>query len=381
MWIKALRRSGVVLVLISCLMIVSPASAFYPYGFYRPYRAPFCYPACYTYPYGAYRYYGYPYGGYGYPYYYPSYGYGGYGYPQAFGAYAGSDPSAEYLQGTANVIDAQGRYLVDTQQAYLLKEQVRQAQIANQRRAFDEWAYERARTPTLNEQREREQREELRRDLNNPPLTEIWSGSVLNVILADVQGLLSRGIEGGKLALDADVVARLNVSDGKGPDNVGLLRDKGPLSWPVSLKALAPVQETQPLRDRIDQLLAEAKAQAVKGQVRVELLTDLSDCLARLRTCLTKQVTDMSFAQYTESKRFLKDLDAAVQLFKQGKAADYLTGKTAAKSLTVRDLVAHMTDNGLRFAPAAPGDEAAYNAFYQAMVTYARDAMAKVPEK
>src|SRR5262249_35157400 len=56
-----------------------------------------------------------------------------------------------YLHGAAAVIDAQGRFLQSTQEAYLLREQVRVAQLDNRRRVFEQTQYERANTPTLEE--------------------------------------------------------------------------------------------------------------------------------------------------------------------------------------------------------------------------------------
>src|SRR5262249_53309293 len=58
------------------------------------------------------------------------------------------DPYAGYLSGAADVINAQGQFMVSTQQAYLQREQVRQARLDNRRRAFDEYLYERERRPT-----------------------------------------------------------------------------------------------------------------------------------------------------------------------------------------------------------------------------------------
>jgi hypothetical protein len=362
----ATKRAGLFLSLAVSVCWAAPASAYYPYFYYRPwYRPPVVYYPVY-YPY----YYGYP-------------GYGGYNpYQQGYGqSMYGSDPSAGYLQGSAAVIDAQGQYLVNSQQAYLLKEKVRQTQIDNRRRAFDEWLYERAHTPTLNEQREREHKDEIRRDLNDPPATEIWSGRVLNAILVDLQELEGRNVQGPIVPLDADQLAKINVYPAKGPGNVGLLKEKAPLNWPIGLRILPPALETRPLRDKIDKLLPEAKEQTVKGRVKADLLADLRDALAKLRKYFGKRAEDMPFAQYVESKRFLADLDTAVQLLEQPGAADFINGKYAAKGRTVRELVQHMTENGLRFGPASSGDEAAYTALYQALATYGREVIAKVAER
>src|SRR5579859_5982181 len=52
-------------------------------------------------------------------------------------------PVGGYLSGAADVINSQGQFLTSTQQAYLTREQVRQAKIDSQRKQFDENLYER----------------------------------------------------------------------------------------------------------------------------------------------------------------------------------------------------------------------------------------------
>src|SRR5262249_21541942 len=89
-----------------------------------------------------------------------------------------------------------------------------------------------------------------------------------------------------------------------------------------------------------------------------------------LRTLLTAQINEMSFAKYTEAKRFLRFLEDAVKVLQQPDAGEYLNGTYVAKGDTVKDLVKYMTDVGLRFGPAGDGDEAAYNALHRALVQY-----------
>ena len=51
-------------------------------------------------------------------------------------------------------------------------------------------------------------------------------------------------------------------------------------------------------------------------------------------------------------------------------AGHYLTGKYAAKGKSVQAVVKYMTQQGLLFAPAIAGDEAAYTALHRALATY-----------
>jgi hypothetical protein len=68
----------------------------------------------------------------------------------------------------------------DPARAALLREQAAAERLANRRRAFDEAAYERERTPTPEE-------ELLSRSRGNAPRAEVLSGKALNVLLTDLR--------------------------------------------------------------------------------------------------------------------------------------------------------------------------------------------------
>jgi hypothetical protein len=295
--------------------------------------------------------------------------------PYSAGPYSIGDPYGGYLKGAADVINSQGQYLKATQEAYLLKEQVKAAQIQNRRRAYDEWLFEQANTPTLNEQRERIQREEVRRGMNNPPITEIWSAKTLNDILANLQDLQAKGIDGPAVLLDAATLKSINVTNGKGPANTGLLKDAGKLNWPNTLRTLPPEAETRALRAQIDALLVEGKKQALqRGRVNGGITAELERSIDALRKNLAGRVGEYSFNDYSEAKRFLNQLDDALTVLQQPDAGNYLNGKFAAQGANVKELVQNMTENGLRFAPATSGEEAAYTALYQSLLQYNREA-------
>src|SRR5947209_16438679 len=146
-----------------------------------------------------------------YPYpYYPGYNY---------------DPYGGYLRGAADVINAQGKFLVNTQQAYLTREQVRQARLDSRRRSFDEYLYERERRPTLEDERERARLENVRRSRNDPPITEIWSGKALNDLLLAIQQQQAKGLRGPAVPVDGEILKNINVTSGASSGSLGLLRD------------------------------------------------------------------------------------------------------------------------------------------------------------
>lgn len=279
----------------------------------------------------------------------------------------GGDPYGGYLSGAADVINAQGQYLINNQQAYLLREKVRTAQIENKRRTFDEYLYERANLPSLNEQREKSREEEIRRSLNTAPLTEVWAGKTLNDILANLQDLRNKGYDGPNVPLSTDVVRQINVTTGAGSGNPGLLKDVGNLNWPVGLQTLSGSEE---MRKQIDSLMMEATKQAAAGRIDAGTVTELQKAIDRLRNDLVGQVGNFGFQAYTEAKRFLRELDDTVALLKRPDAAQYLSGKFSAQGRTVKELVDYMTANGLKFAPAVSGQESAYSALQNALVQY-----------
>lgn len=280
-------------------------------------------------------------------------------------AYSYPDPYGGYLRGGADVINAQGRFMVNNQQALLLHESVRQARMESRRRIFDEWLYERANRPTLEDDRERDMREQVRRSRNDPPLTEIWSADALNSLLRDIQKLDAKGEKGRDVMLDEDILKRVNVTKGKG--NVGILKNEAQLNWPLALRT----EETKEAQQQLDSLVKDAVNQAMNSRsVSRDTLVQIDDALKQLRDRLSRQVSDLPFAQYREAKRFLNDLEEARTVLGGQDAGNYLTGKYAAKGKSVTDLVRYMTQQGLLFAPATSGDEAAYTALHRALAAY-----------
>jgi hypothetical protein len=290
-------------------------------------------------------------------------------YPPAVASPVIADPYGGYLAGAASAVSAQGQYLINTQQANLLKQQVQSATIANRRQAFDENLYENANTPTANDIRIQQQTDELQRALTNPPQTEIWSAKTLNDLLANAQQMEARGVEGPEVALNGQMLKDINVSVNQ-QGNVGALKNAGKLQWPLALRKLYPPDQSKALRDQIDQLTLTAKNQAAKGQVDAQVLTDLEQSIDKLTQLLKDRVDSTAFADYTAAKHFLKDLDQSVAVLKQPDAGKYVSGAYAARGSTVNELVNYMSQNGLKFAPATSGEEGAYSALYQSLLRY-----------
>src|SRR5262249_29841974 len=160
--------------------------------------------------------------------------YVGYGAPYV----VGGDPYGGYLNGGANVIQAQGQFMIDNQQAQLARQQVEQAKLDTQRKRFDEHYYEKARRPTLDQDREEERLKNLRRSQNDPPLTEIWAGISLNNLLTNIQKVQSQSaLRGPNVPLEPDLVKHINVTTGKTSGSVGMFKSGKDLEWPFALQS------------------------------------------------------------------------------------------------------------------------------------------------
>jgi hypothetical protein len=301
-------------------------------------------------------------------------GYGGYNpynslYSSPYYPY-GYDPASSYLMGGADVINSQGRLMVNQQQAFLMREQVHSARIDNRRKAFDEYLYERERTPTPEEERQFFARQQGIRSRNDPPVTEVYSGKSLNDLLADLrkQGKNdSPALRTFALPLDEDALKHINVTSGGGAGNVALLKNSGRLSWPLALSS----NEFRDEREQFNSLIQEAVKQAeFNNQVDAGTLRQLSDQLNLVRRHVRRVSGELSFDQARDANTFLNNLDDAVKGLGQRDVGSHFTGKYVIKAKTIPDLVKFMTEQGLVFAPAVPGDEAAYVALQRALASY-----------
>jgi hypothetical protein len=298
----------------------------------------------------------------------------GSGYANPYWGYS-YDPYSNYLQGASSVIRAQGKFMVEQQQAYLQREQVRSARIDVRRKELEQWLWEREHLPTAEDERQRTLAENLRHYRNDPPVNEIWSASALNGLLADARKIRSPGTESAAPVLREEVLAKINVTSGKSGGNIGLLKE-GQLNWPMLLNRPAFDAE----RTRLDWLAAEALKEANQGKIDPKILEETASQAADLQrklVALAKTLGDGATwtpNSYKDAKNFLSQLDDAIKVLQQVDAANYLNGKYAAKGRNVAELVHHMSENGLQFAPCTPGSENAYRALYDALRAYDTDA-------
>jgi hypothetical protein len=272
-----------------------------------------------------------------------------------------------YLTGVANVYNAQGQYQVSSAQARILDQQARQAKLDTQRRIFDERRYERAMTPTLEDVREQQQYTELRRSRNFPSQGDIRSGRALNSLMDSINRTQAQlGVRGPTIPLSQDNVRQLNVSSGTTSGSASLIGQDRPLDWPLSLQR----DQFEKPRDIIDASLPKAVDVVRQGGNRNPDLIKVLDGIKSMRILLDKEIDNMSADDYITGTRFVNQLSDAVRILSAPGAQNYFNGNWVARGNTVDQLLYNMSQQGLRFAPAAPGGEPAYTAVYNAVLDY-----------
>jgi hypothetical protein len=290
-------------------------------------------------------------GGYGYNYYYP-------------------DPYGGGLRGAAAAIAAQGDYEIAHQRSRVLNQVVEQAKIDTHHRILEEWLYEKAITPTLQQQQEATLAMELRRALRNPGTTEVISGYALDLILNDLKDKMSQGARGQAASIDPAILKQINVTSKASGGSIGALKplkDGSPLPWPLPLQREGYKEEVR----RFNQKAAEAvKLVQNTGAVDAGTLNDMRDDLDRLRAKVKSNINELLPTQVIEANRFLNQLDSALRALQQPDASKYVLDQFVAKGRTVPELVDYMASKGLSFAPAASGDETAYLALYNYLVGF-----------
>jgi hypothetical protein len=275
-------------------------------------------------------------------------------------------PYGGYLSGAADVINSQGQFLTSTQQAYQMREQTRQAAIDTRRKNFDQNLYERAMAPTLEDDRERARIEQLRRSRNDPPITEIWSGRALNVLLQGIQQQLAQRIEGPRVPLEPSVLSHINVTGSQTGGSLGLLRQDGRLDWPFTLRSA----QFKADREKLDQLAYNAYKQAASNSVDVDTIQGMTSAVNSMMAQLRRQVDDISANDYIRAKRYLSELNETITILQDPNVSKYVNQTWSARGNTVGEMTREMTNQGLRFAPATTADQAAYVALHSAMVAY-----------
>jgi hypothetical protein len=276
------------------------------------------------------------------------------------------DPFGGGLTGAANAINAQGEFEKQFQQARLLNQEVERSKIDTRRKRIDQWLYERNNLPTLEDNRRRDQYEQLRRSLNDPPPAEIWDGSALNRILAAIRQVQPAGAVGPAIPVDPSLMSRISLTSGVVNTGIGLLKNGPRLNWPLALQDEAFAKP----RDSIDRLMKTAYDQVTVGAVDGTVLRQLTRDLDQMDATLRDKIEEMTPTENVQGRRFVRELRGTVRALQQPGAHDALAASRSVAASTVNDLVQDLNARGLTFAPALAGSEPAYNALHSALVAY-----------
>jgi hypothetical protein len=277
------------------------------------------------------------------------------------------NPYQGYLQGAADITNANAKYQLTISQAKIVRQQAIQESIRTRRAMIEEAEYERAHMPAPEKIRQRALERELDRARLSPPLIEIWSGRSLNALLGHLIAQSEREARVLNAPLDEDTLKSINLSAEDARGNIGLLKNNGDLQWPKSLQGEAFKTAREDLSRRLKQAV-----DAVRNQRKPDdsLLRAMQADLKKLRETLDDRISEMPPDEYVEARRYLKLLGNTVEALKDPKVVNYFNGSWAPRGKSVADLVRFMRENKLWFAPAAPGDEAAYVTLYQALAKF-----------
>jgi hypothetical protein len=203
------------------------------------------------------------------------------------------------------------------------------------------------------------------RAADQPPAV-LYSGKALNDLLLKCQGRRPPPSPEPPRSLPARARGAGNILTPGGMDT-SVYRKSVSSRWPPVLR------EASKERKRFTAALDAVVKAADKGKVPARLVKELQATTAALDTILAKQADEITPSQYIESKRFLNRLNSAVKTLNPATlGADLALAERIARARTTAGLVALMTARKLQFAPALPGEEAAYHELYGALAAYHR---------
>jgi hypothetical protein len=296
----------------------------------------------------------------------PGYYYGG-------GPVVVQDPISGYYNGVANVTAAMGQYGIDYQQSRLMQEDIERSKIQTRKQLIEQKMWEESIKPKSEDIRMQKMELDLRRALNAPPLSDIISGSALNILLQNIQDVQAKGGYGPVIPLDQETLDHLNLS--ATPDaNIALFKNGGKLKWPFVLRDTPFDANRTQMQDLVNRALKEVQ----DDELTPATVRGMKNTLAAFDKDLDKMAPEMSIADSIQARRYVDELKSSVKALEHPNANNYLTKKWSPQGRSVGDLVAYMTKNGLRYAPALQGEEGPYRAMHQGLVGYTMGAMQSV---
>lgn len=268
------------------------------------------------------------------------------------------------LTGAANVIDAQGQFMQDQEQARLQREQVNRSKLDTRKATMEEMWYERENRPTYSDDRERDQRLQLRAALKNPPTNEITSGRAMNQLLQYCQSLSQNGHQGPPVPIDPSMLKDISFTVGTA-GNPSLLTSGLFTSPPIALRG--------PIADDLHKNINEAIERARSDTLTVDLIMQINTDVAKMEKKLSDDIraSKIDTTMWLNGTRYMTELKDSLRVLQQPNAAQVLGGAYQVTADSVGELVYAMTRKGLKFAPALQGREGAYLSLHDSMTSFA----------
>ena len=272
------------------------------------------------------------------------------------------------LTGVADLTTATGQYYQQITQAQLQQEDLKRSMMDTRKSVYEEMDYEQQKFRSMQQRKEKQSdADTLRAARVNPHPTAIWSGDVLNVLLANIENTQTNyGIQGASVPVDTAALPYINVTSGTTFGSVGLFRDGRPLDWPLALQD----DRFQAAREKIESLSSQAVKALVGGKPAGKEIRDLLTAIGELKDLVVAATNDQSPSDNIRSMRYVTQLREGAQTLADPSAKNYLSGRWSAKGSTVPELVANLSMNGLRFAPATEGGEPYYTSVYRSLLNY-----------
>ncbi len=277
------------------------------------------------------------------------------------------NPYQGYLQGAANVTRANADYYKTLPQAKLTRQETIRSSLETRRAMIEEVEWERAHMSDPEKIRQRTLERELTTARVSPPPSDVWSGRALNALLRHLITQLGDGAKGPRIPLNEDIAKHINVKVGDSIGSVALLKNKGELDWPQSLQGNAFKES----REQLNNLMHRAYRSVESGNnPDSATLNDLQDQYRKMRDNLRNIVSEVNPDDYIEAQRYLNEVGHTVKGLQDPDVCRQFSDWKPTKARSVAELVKHMREEGLLFAPATGGDEAAYMALYYALAAF-----------
>jgi hypothetical protein len=277
------------------------------------------------------------------------------------------NPYQGYLEGAGDLTRTNAQYWQTIQQARMTRQEAIRSSLDTRRAMIEEAEWERAHMPDPEKIRQQALQRELNRARVSPPLNDVWSARALNALLRHLITLQGNGVRGPDVPLNEDIVNHLNVKAGDSTGNVGLLKNNGDLEWPESLLGRA----FKDGRERINSQICTAyKSVASGNNPDAATLNDLLAQVRKMRAKLKDNVGDLKPDEYIEARRYVDELGQTLSALQDPNIGKQFNGDWRPKVRDVAQLVKHMREKGLMFAPATEKDQAAYVALYHALAAF-----------